>query len=130
MKSKIFQSPVTRWFHIVLILFFLFLLTLRTLAQHPPPPGTTAPTQQEKTNWKNKIDRLEQNYTSWPISVSEAIMSLTSNAGLSFECPEGSPVAGVTVNITTALVHWDGTIAGHGRAGQERAGFEAQNRAE
>jgi len=112
-----FRSLAVRCFCVAFALLFISVLPLSNVSPHPPPAGTSEPTEQEKTNWNNKIQRLEQNATSMPISIGEALLSLTGDGGYSFECPEGCSVEAVTVSVTTALVHWDTALAADGSAG-------------
>lgn len=118
MKRLCPQIRVGKWtLRVALLLAFGLDLPLPVAAQHPPPPGTEAPTPQELNVWNAKIGRLQANTDSMPTGIADALASLTGVVTKSFECPDGSAVNSVMVNITTALVKWDDGLAVSGSAG-------------
>jgi hypothetical protein len=86
------------------------MLTSTATATTTPPPTPTptlTPTPNQQQIFNNKLARLVANAESMPTPVSGAIDSLTKTVTKTFNCPPGSPVTKVTVNITTTVENWD-----------------------
>ncbi len=96
-----------------MFVFLFILLSTPVFAGHLPPPGTKAPQTNELNLWNKQIERLKAHKAlrNQVKNIDEALDSLTKTVTKIFECPTGSKVNLVKLNITTSLVRWEPKLA-------------------
>jgi len=70
------------------------------------------PTQQETDDFNTILARIDAT------DVQEVINSLSETVNINIDCPDGSPLTSVNINITTKLIHWDPELTVDGKPAQ------------